>query len=346
MIALLNMSESKKSNSDENTSGPEGPRDTTAYASPDSPVPSLEWHITDVCNYRCEYCCERQFDPARPHEGMMPDDLVEKVLETTARLPGKWHAKFASGEPTLHPRFIEAAGRLCEQGHQVALTTNFSMNKDKQKKLVEECGENLDFVTASLHLSQTDVESFTDRVLHFQSVKQPATGFSVNTVMLPENFEELKNLYDELTESGITVNFQVLKAEKGFREYSDEIEEYIKDKTVKSTGLLRNKNFYGRYCHTGELFFIIKPDGDCLRCYSQRALWNYLGSISDGSFARYDGPRPCLSPYCNCLLPANRGMIEYHTQSTFMERVSHMLREGARGWRLELKNRRKGPRKK
>ncbi len=345
MIALFNMSDLKESNANEYTSGPEVSRDT-GCAPKKSPVPSLEWHITDVCNYRCEYCCERQFDPARPHEGMMPDDLVDKALETTGKLPGKWHAKFASGEPTLHPRFIEVAGKLCRQGHQVALTTNFSMSKDKQKKLVEECGENLDFVTASLHLSQTDVESFTDRALHFQSVKHPATDFSVNTVMLPEKFNELQKLYDELTGRGITVNFQVQKAEKGFYEYSPEIEEYIKYKTVKSTALLRNKNFYGRSCHTGELFFIIKPDGDCLRCYSQRALWNYLGSIKDGTFARYEGPRPCLSQYCNCLLPANRGMIEYDTQSTVMERGSHMMRAATKGWRLELKDRRKKSRKK
>ncbi len=303
-------------------------------------VPSLEWHITDVCNYRCEYCCERQFDPARPHQGMMPDEQVERVLETTGRLPGRWHAKFASGEPTLHPRFIEAAGRLCEQGHQVALTTNFSMNKRKQAELVEKCGESLDFITASLHLSQTDLESFVDRVAHFQSIKHPATDFSVNTVMLPEKFEELKKLYEDLTGRGIAMNFAVLKAQTGFQNYSPDIEEYLKDKVIKSTKLIRDKNFYGRYCHTGELFFIIKPDGDCLRCYSQRALWNYLGSIKDGTFARYDGPRPCLSKYCNCLLPANRGMIEYDQFSSKMERASHMIRAAAKGWRLEIKNRR------
>ncbi|MFO8057251.1 MAG: radical SAM protein [bacterium] len=323
--------------------GPEKPASARASqnAGRKSPIPSLEWHLTDVCNYRCEYCCERQFDPSRTHDGMMPDDLVQRVLETTKTLPGTWHAKFASGEPTLHPRFFEAAASLCEQGHQVALTTNFSMNKKKQAELVEKCGDKLDFVTASLHLSQTDADDFVDRVQNFQSIKSPATSLSVNTVMLPEKFDELKQLYEKLTSLGIEMNFQVLKAQDGFQRYPEHIEQYIKDKVIKATNLLRDRNLYGRYCHTGELFFIIKPDGDCLRCYSQRPLWNYLGSIKKGTFCRYEAPRPCLSRYCNCLLPANRGMIEYDQPSTRAARAAHMLRASAKGWRFDLKNRMK-----
>ncbi len=308
-------------------------------ASRPSPIPGLEWHITDVCNYRCEYCCERQFDPSRPHLGMMSDELVERVLEMTSGLEGTWRTKFGHGEPTLHPRFTEVAGRLCEQGHLVGFVTNFSMNKEKQVDLVERCGENLEYIHASLHVSQTDIESFLDRVLHFQSIKKPATEIAVNTVMIPEKFEQLAKLYEDFTARGITMNFQVLKAEDGFQKYPNEIEEFIKDKVIKSTLLIRDVKSYGMYCHTGELFFIIKPNGDCLRCFNQRPLWNYLGSLKDGSFSRYDGPRPCLSPYCKCLLPAGLNMLDPDRHFSRKERAAHMVRASAKGWRFELKNR-------
>ncbi|MFO8057818.1 MAG: radical SAM protein [bacterium] len=119
------MSVSEESDSIHNTEESSEVDDRRAPGAGTDPIPGLEWHISDVCNYRCEYCCERQFDPSRPHLGMMPDDLVERVLEMTSGLPGRWHTKFGHGEPTLHPRFVEVAGRLCEQGHQVGFVTNF-----------------------------------------------------------------------------------------------------------------------------------------------------------------------------------------------------------------------------
>ncbi len=56
------------------------------------------------------------------------------------------------------------------------------------------CGAKLDFVTASLHLGQTDIAEFIEKSIWFNSEKHSDTQFAVTRVMTKADFRKLKQI--------------------------------------------------------------------------------------------------------------------------------------------------------
>ena len=56
----------------------------------DEPIPSLEWKITELCNYNCPYC-----HAAKDARGLIQSSgaVVDSVLDLICSLPGKWLVK-------------------------------------------------------------------------------------------------------------------------------------------------------------------------------------------------------------------------------------------------------------
>jgi hypothetical protein len=84
---------------------------------------SLEAHVVDHCNLRCEHCCTlsprlaaRAVDPAR----------LERDLRAAATLLQPHVFKLTGGEPLLHPRLVEVleAARASGISRRVSMTTN------------------------------------------------------------------------------------------------------------------------------------------------------------------------------------------------------------------------------
>lgn len=279
----------------------------------EKPILSLEWHITDFCNYKCEYCCEKQYSKKKIRYGFANKKTQDSILKVLSDLPGSWQIKFAGGEPTTHPDFISVCKKIKESGHTLCLTTNFSMPFNKLKKFIDVCGDKLDFVSASLHLSQTDSDSFIKKALQFNQLKHPKTDFSITSVVTENNFKQLKRIKEILDQKKIRFEFHRLRTSKKSISYSSEIENYISDNLVKNTDKTEAKHFFGILCHTGELFFIIKPNGDVHRCFESQP-GKYLGNMSEGTFKRFSKPKPCLSHKCVCMVPDNRNMIIFNSK--------------------------------
>jgi hypothetical protein len=287
------------------------------------PRPSLEWHLTDLCNYRCPYCCEGQQDKSRRRHGHAGDQTVAAVLRLLQTLPGSWQVKFSGAEETIHPGFMEVCQRVIACGHTIALTTNFSPSRKNLERLARRCGPALEFLNASLHLGQVDPDKFIKKAVFFQGVKDPKTEFTVCAVVTGDNFEELMSVRDRLGQGGVAMAFQVLKSGSEFTRYPEHIEREIKDSLVGGTESIRGWKSYGTPCHTGQLFFVVKPNGRIFRCFSKKPWYNYMGNIRQGSFALYDGPRPCLADECTCVVPANRNMIRFGESSGALAVVKH-----------------------
>ena len=302
------------------------------------PQPSLEWHLTDLCNYRCPYCCEGQSDRKKRRIGHATDETVEAALRLIGTLSGSWQVKFSGAEETIHPRFMEVCEYVLAQGHRIALTTNFSMSKPKLEKFAKLCGPRLDFLNASLHLGQVRLEKFVDKAVWFKGIQHPDTEFTVCAVVTEENFDTLINLRDRLKKNDVAWVFQVLKVNEKFVTYPGHIEQAIKDDLTGGTDSIRNWKSYGTVCHTGHLFFVIKPDGRIFRCFSRKPWYNYMGNVRQPNFRLYDGPRPCLAEECTCMVPANRNMIRFgettgrlavlkHQAECLLTRLPNVLRE-------------------
>ena len=304
-----------------------------------TPRPSLEWHLTDLCNYRCPYCCEGQQDRGKRRHGHADNDTVEATLTLLEKLPGSWQVKFSGAEETIHPRFMEVCRRVIDCGHTIALTTNFSPSRPKLQKFVRLCGPALEFMNASLHLGQVDPGKFVEKAVFFQGIKDPRTDFTVCAVVTAENFAELTAIRDRLRRCEVAMAFQVLKVGSEFTRYPEHIEKEIKDSLVGGTRSIRSWKSYGTRCHAGQLFFVVKPNGRIFRCFSKKPWYNYMGNIRQDSFKLYDGPRPCLVDECTCVVPANRNMICFgessgtlavmrHKAECLLTRLPNILREG------------------
>ena len=277
--------------------------------------PSFEWKVTSKCNYKCPYCCQGIRNINKTSERHCSDKVADAVLKLAEGLPGTWLIKLIGGEPLIYPRFFEVCEKLISSGHEICTTTNFSLPYNKFQELIDMCGEKLIFLTASLHPSQLkSVDEFIDKAVAFNSNKNASTSFTVTSVLVEEDFKNLRAIEQRLTERGVTFEYQVLKKGGKYFKYKAEIEEQVKEKLCSSTEMIRDKNFFGTLCHTGELFFIIGINGDVLRCYNDQICY-YLGNISRGTFKRFTKAMPCMAKRCTCTTPANRNMICYEQKA-------------------------------
>jgi len=219
--------------------------------------------------------------------------------------------KLIGGEPFIHPRFFELCRRLTEAGHGISTTTNLYASRARLHEFLDICGDKLTMLTASLHLTQVkDLDGFIEKAADFHAAKRPGTGFCVSSVLVERDFDTLRGIEERLAERGVPFRYQVLRVNARFVRYRPEIEAYLAGKTPMNTDVIRRHKIFGTLCHTGHLFFKIDINGDVTRCYNHQPHF-YLGNIARGTFRRFDGPTPCLSPRCTCVTPANRNMIRF-----------------------------------
>jgi MoaA/NifB/PqqE/SkfB family radical SAM enzyme len=242
---------------------------------------------------------------------------MDAVFNLLSDLQGEWLVKLVGGEPTIHPGFFDICSAITSAGHKMCMTTNFSPALARFEKLINICGDRLEYITASMHLGQLkNLEDFIEKAHAFNSIKNSSTDFTVTTVMSEDNFETMKKIEDQFKEKGVPFKFQIMKIGGKFVDYPDEIETHISRKLIENTRELRGKNLFGTLCRTGELFFKINVDGEAVRCYSDQPYF-FLGNVR-GDFRRFTEPKPCMARRCTCTVPVNRNMIEFGNKAPLM----------------------------
>lgn len=85
----------------------------------------LRLSITDVCNFRCNYCLPDGYQRPAERPSFLSLDEIQRVVRTFAQL-GTKKVRITGGEPTLRKDFLAIAHHISQtQGiRQVALTTN------------------------------------------------------------------------------------------------------------------------------------------------------------------------------------------------------------------------------
>lgn len=297
-----------------------------------APIPGFEWRITERCNYRCPYCMTIR----KSRQLHCSDQTISAIFELLSNAEGSWLIKLIGGEPFLHPRFFEICQYCRDAGHRLSVTTNFSSSFDTLQHLLEVCDEQLDTITASLHLSQVkDLRDFIAKAVAFNARKYPGTNFSVTSVATEESFEQLKEVEAQLRQQNVAFSFLPLKDNTGYVHYQNpEFEQYISNRAIPNIEKIRNRNLFGTFCHTGELFFVIGVNGGVGRCYNAQFL-SFLGNISDGTFRRFQKALPCMSPICTCTVPANRNMICFGQKASKYE----MIQAYTEGYRRKIARR-------
>ncbi|WP_439241753.1 GTP 3',8-cyclase MoaA [Lonepinella sp. BR2474] len=92
----------------------------------------LRLSITDVCNFRCNYCLPNGYQPHPERDKFLNVDEIRRVVRAFAAM-GTEKVRITGGEPTLRKDFVEIVENIAdiENIHTLALTTNgYRMAKD------------------------------------------------------------------------------------------------------------------------------------------------------------------------------------------------------------------------
>ncbi|MEG9487493.1 GTP 3',8-cyclase MoaA [Mannheimia indoligenes] len=92
----------------------------------------LRLSITDVCNFRCNYCLPDGYKPPSHKQTFLSIDEIQRIAKAFANL-GTEKIRITGGEPTLRKDFAEIAHILSQTAgiRKVALTTNgYRMERD------------------------------------------------------------------------------------------------------------------------------------------------------------------------------------------------------------------------
>ncbi len=105
-------------------------------------VRSVNWHITQRCNYHCKFCFSKNLD-----QEITSMATAESILRYL-RVIGIEKINFVGGEPTLHPLFFEMIKLAKAMGFVVSLVSNgYYLNREsiwKLKPLVGWIGLSID----------------------------------------------------------------------------------------------------------------------------------------------------------------------------------------------------------
>ncbi|QIM67839.1 cyclic pyranopterin phosphate synthase [Mannheimia granulomatis] len=92
----------------------------------------LRLSITDVCNFRCNYCLPNGYQPPSHKQTFLKVDEIQRIAKAFANL-GTEKIRLTGGEPTLRKDFAEIAHTIAQTAgiRKVALTTNgYRMERD------------------------------------------------------------------------------------------------------------------------------------------------------------------------------------------------------------------------
>lgn len=92
----------------------------------------LRLSVTDVCNFRCNYCLPHGYHPPAHRQTFLTLDEIRRIARAFADL-GTEKIRITGGEPTLRKDFLDIAQAISQtQGiRKVALTTNgYRMERD------------------------------------------------------------------------------------------------------------------------------------------------------------------------------------------------------------------------
>ncbi|WP_321416481.1 viperin family antiviral radical SAM protein [uncultured Methanomethylovorans sp.] len=189
----------------------------------DKHVRSINWHITDKCNYHCAFCFSRRLG----EEITNLEDAV-KVLEYLKSI-GIQRINFAGGEPMLHPLVFDLVRIAKEMGFVTSIVSNgYYLNQESIKKLspwLDWIGLSVDSCCEEIHFSLGRGNG--DHIRHIRNIvpyiHENGIRLKINTVVTKLNFrEDMKPLIKELN----PIRWKILQALPIKGQNEKEIENY------------------------------------------------------------------------------------------------------------------------
>ncbi|HNT67311.1 MAG TPA: radical SAM protein [bacterium] len=174
------------------------------------PLTTLYLYMTTCCNLGCRHCwITPNFSKGElSAEQYIGVELLAQAIAEAKPL-GLRFAKLTGGEPTLHPRFVEIADLLSEQGLWFDMETNGTLIDAKLARYLKE-KTRLWFVSVSLDGANSQThDEFRNKSGSFEAALQGIknlvmAGFKPQVIMSPHhgNIHEVDELVDLAAELG------------------------------------------------------------------------------------------------------------------------------------------------
>jgi len=251
----------------------------------------IDWHLTNRCNFHCEYCFPQiRIVLNRKHLDEPSPEAVEKAFEAFG---ATCLIHMSGGEPFLFPSFTELC-RLLTQRHYISINTNLSDASAIAEFAAVVPASRVVSITAALHIQERErlglsVDSYADNL----SLLTPA-AFEINPlyVLHPSLMYRVDEDLSHLKHLGVEgVHVKVFKGIWEGREYPEAYS--AEDRTVLGrlgtdyrytdsylAGIRRS--FRGSLCSAGMTSFKVTVTGEVQRCAT---VPHSYGNIYAGTFA-------------------------------------------------------------
>lgn len=277
------------------------------------------WEIMLPCNYRCSYCVVHN-ESAQ----FLTLDVPKwrEIWTRIFKLYGCCQVRFAGGEPTIYPDFINLVSMILEM-HTVDITTNLSFDVEEWIKKVPSEGI---AISGSLHLEHQTPEEFLKKLLILREkgnqlisaslVAYPPDVHRVEAIR--ELFEKNNVLFKIIPFNGVyngarypgayTDEQRVILGMQVQKTQDDLAKTLNKQWQDYANAKPDDKNFMGMPCHMGEMYAKVYSDGTVRRCCHTGV--DVLGHITDPNLRLFEKAEPCTVMSCSCWKPMVEGRYE------------------------------------
>lgn len=167
------------------------------------------WMLTNWCNYKCSYCCEK---PRLLHDWAKEDSIstYRLTLAKLKRFDKPFQIELYGGEPTLHPNLLEILHtlKLIENCKDIYVITNLSRPIEYFRKLnVPELSGI--YIMASFHAEYFD-QTFVEKVKAINDMEHLRVRVTINLTDEQQHWENIINLIDQLSEHSIDYGLHFL----------------------------------------------------------------------------------------------------------------------------------------
>lgn len=259
----------------------------------------FDWHLTNRCNFYCEYCHPQiRYVLNRKHLDEPSPDLVVRRFDDTGR---SCLVHMSGGEPFMFPGFVA----LCEglaHNHFISINTNLASD-DVRSFATRVRPDRVAKIVAAIHIAERELRGlelaeYADNYLALRE-----RGFDVTAlyVLYPPLLPRLVTDLERLGELGVDhVRAKVFKGVYEGRRYPEGYSDDEKSLILANSGeYVFNKpyldgvlSFLGEPCTAGVTSFKVTVTGDVHRC---AAVPKSYGNLYDGTFRPAPDNEPCTA---------------------------------------------------
>jgi MoaA/NifB/PqqE/SkfB family radical SAM enzyme len=257
----------------------------------------FDWHLTNRCNFFCEYCHPQiRYVLNRKHLDEPDPGLVVRRFDDLGKV---CLVHMSGGEPFMFPGFVS----LCEglaQGHFISINTNLAAN-DVEEFARRVPASRVAKIVAAIHMPERERlgEELTAYARNYRALRSAGFDATALYVLYPPLLDRLSDDLDRLRELGVDhVRAKVFKGVYQGRRYPEGYTDQEKALILANSGeYVFNRpyldgllSFRGQPCTAGVSSFKVTVTGEVRRCASVPASY---GNLYDGTFRPAAVNEPC-----------------------------------------------------